>query len=470
MPVIAFVGLAIPAAFSLIQLNDLIVSDSSGLVPGSSVFHGSLMVDQFSLFFNFVVLIVTGLVILSSNDYLSRMNNHRAEYFGLMLLSATGMLLLVGATELITIYIALELTTLPLVALAAMLLTAKSTEAGMKFLVIGALSSAVMLYGMTLIFGFTGSTTLSGISEALSVSHYADIPFGSYAVLVGMLLLVVGFGFKLSAVPYQMWVPDVYEGAPTPVIAFLSVASKAAAFALVLRVLCSGFIEVQLEWTILIACLAAASMTIGNLAALVQNNIKRLLGYSTIAHAGYILIGIAAIGRNSSASLFSHMGPSSVLFYLVAYAAANLTALFSIIAIGHNINSDQIDDYSGMFRRSPLISLALVLSLIALIGVPPTGIFMAKIHIFASAIDNHLTWLAVVGVVNSVISVYYYVRVIRVMFLSQTEDQSKIRMSWAPCIALISTSLMTLLIGILPGVILNLAEDAVKVLPNIGYW
>ena len=470
LPVIAFVGLSIPTAFCLMQLNDLIVSDSSGLVPRSSVFYGSLMVDQFSLFFNFVVLIVTGLVILSSNDYLSRMYNHRAEYFGLMLLSATGMLLLVGATELITIYIALELTTLPLVALAAMLLTAKSTEAGMKFLVIGALSSAVMLYGMTLIFGFTGSTTLSGISEALSVSHYADIPFGSYAVLVGMLLLVVGFGFKLSAVPYQMWVPDVYEGAPTPAVAFLSVASKAAAFALVLRVVCSGFIEVQLEWTILIACLAAASMTIGNLAALVQNNIKRLLGYSTIAHAGYILIGIAAIGGNSSESLFSHMGPSSVLFYLVAYAAANLTALFSIIAIGHNINSDQIDDYSGMFRRSPLIALALVLSLIALIGVPPTGIFMAKIHIFASAIDNHLTWLAVVGVVNSVISVYYYVRVIRVMFLSQTEDQSKIRMSWAPCIALISTSLMTLLIGILPGVILNLAEDAVKVLPNIGYW
>ena len=470
LPVIAFVGLLVPIGLTLIQLKDLTASDSSGLVIQSSVFHGSLMVDQFSLFFNFLILIVTGLVILSSNDYLSRMDRNRAEYFGLILLSATGMLVLVGATELITIYIALELTTLPLIALSSMLFTAKSTEAGMKFLVIGALSSAVMLYGMTLIFGFTGSTTLSGISDALALAHNSDIPFGSYAVLVGMLLLIVGFGFKLSAVPYQMWVPDVYEGAPTPVVTFLSVASKSAAFALVLRVLCSGFIDLQLEWTILIACLAAASMTVGNLAALVQNNIKRLLGYSTIAHAGYILVGIAAIGGNSSSSLFSHMGPSSVLFYLVAYAAANLTAFFSIIAIGHNINSDRIDDYGGMFRRSPLIALALVLSLIALIGVPPTGVFMAKIHIFASAVDNHLAWLAVIGVVNSVVSVYYYVRVIRVMFLSQTEYQPKIRMSWAPSIALASTSFMTLLIGVLPGFILNIAEDTVKVLPNIGYW
>ncbi|MFB3119817.1 MAG: NADH-quinone oxidoreductase subunit N, partial [Stenotrophomonas maltophilia] len=294
LPAVAFLGLLVPLALSLHQIANLLgmlgSPGASNLVPPDSVLAGSLAVDRFSLFFNFLVLAATGLVVLSSVDYVRRMDRNRAEFFGLILISATGMMLMVGASELITIYISLELTTLPLAALAALLLTPKSSEAGMKFLIVGALSSAIMLYGMALIYGFTGSTTLVGIAQSFSSPAQQSVPFGSYALLVGVILMLVGFGFKLSAVPFQMWVPDVYEGGPTPVVAFLSVASKAAAFALLLRVLYSGFLDVSPDWAVLLAALAAASMTLGNLAAIVQTNLKRLFGYSTIAHAGYILI------------------------------------------------------------------------------------------------------------------------------------------------------------------------------------
>ncbi|HZA23249.1 MAG TPA: NADH-quinone oxidoreductase subunit N, partial [Dehalococcoidia bacterium] len=289
----AFLGLAAPLTLALLLLLDLNGSGAANLVPSNSVLSQSVAVDQFSLFFNFLVLAATALVVLASTDYVQRMERNQGEYFGLILLSATGMMLMVTATELITIYISLELTTLPLAALAAFLFTSRSSEAGMKFLIIGALSSAIMLYGMALVFGFAGSTNLEGIAASFREPAQQNVPFGSYAMLVGVVLMLVGFGFKLSSVPFQMWVPDVYEGGPTPVIAFLSVASKAAAFGLVLRFFYTGFLEVEINWGILLAVLAAASMTLGNLVAIAQSNIKRLFGYSTIAHAGYILIGVA---------------------------------------------------------------------------------------------------------------------------------------------------------------------------------
>ena len=472
LPAVAFLGLLVPLALSLLQIADLLGSlgavATDNLVPAGSVLAGSLAVDRFSLFFNFLLLAATGLVVLSSVDYVRRMERLRGEYFGLILLSATGMMLMVGASELITIYIALELTTLPLAALAALLLTPKSSEAGMKFLIVGALSSAIMLYGMALAFGFTGSTTLSGIAQSFSAPAQQNVPFGSYALLMGVILLLVGFGFKLSAVPFQMWVPDVYEGGPTPVVAFLSVASKAAAFALVLRVLYSGFLEVSLDWAVLLAALAAASMTVGNLAAIVQSNIKRLFGYSTIAHAGYILVGIAAIAKVGDGESFSNLGPSSVLFYLGAYAAANLTAFFAIVAIGHRIDSDDIDDYAGMVRRAPFLAIALALSLVALIGVPPTSIFIAKIYIFTAAVNSGLTWLAIVGVVNSVVSAYYYVRVIRVMFLQSPPSEERVAASPVSQFALAVAGVAMVWIGVAPGFVLRAAEGAAKALPGIG--
>ena len=467
---LSFVGLAAPAALSAWQLVDLTGSGATELTAENSVILYTLSIDRFALFFNFLILAAVGLVVLVSNDYVRRMERLQGEYFGLMLLSATGMMLMAATSELISIYIALELTTLPLAALAAFLPNARSSEAGMKFLIIGAISSAVMLYGMALIYGFTGSTRLDEIAVALAASPQSGIvPFGSMAVLLAVVLLLVGFGFKMSAAPFQMWVPDVYEGAPTPMVAFLSVASKAAAFALVLRVFYIGFDALDGDWWVLLAGLAALSMTIGNLVAISQRNIKRLFGYSTIAHAGYILVGVAAVSTVGDDS--ASFGPSSVLFYLVAYAAANLTAFFAIVCIGNRINSDEIEDYAGMLRRAPFLAIALALALIALIGVPPTGIFMAKIYIFAAAIntgESLMTWLVIIGVVNSVVSAYYYLRVIKVMFLQPAIHTERLGGSWPVNVAVGVAALCVIWLGVAPVVIFRAAEQAAVVLLSGG--
>ena len=470
LPVAAFLGLAAPIALSLVQALDLgnqldLVRGSEPFASGeASVLVGSLSVDRFALFFNFLVLAATGLVVLASTDYVRQMERFRGEYYGLVLLSATGMMLLAAASELITIYISLELTTMPLVALAAFMNNRRSSEAGMKFLIIGAISSAVMLYGMALIFGYTGSTTLSGIAASVAGTS-GDLPFGNIVLLAGVALMVAGFGFKISSAPFQMWVPDVYEGAPTPVVAFLSVASKAAAFAILLRVFYVGFFDVSLDWGALMAALAAMSMIVGNLVAISQSNIRRMFGYSTIAHAGYILVGVAAgvraSGVDSSLPEFVSVGPDSVLFYLGAYAAANLTAFFAIIAISNRTGSDLIDDYAGVVQRAPLLAVALALALAALIGVPPTSIFIAKLYIFTAAVKADLTWLAVLGVINSVVSAYYYVRIIRVMFLQPARSAERISAPPASWLALGLACAAMLWIGIAPGYMLDLSQIAI---------
>ena len=468
---LSFVGLAAPAALSAWQAAELAASGANALTADGSVILYTLSIDRFALFFNFLILASAGLVILASNDYVRRMERLQGEFFALLLLSATGMMLLVSASELVTMYIALELTTLPLAALAAFLPNGRSGEAGMKFLVVGAVSSAVMLYGMALLYGYTGSTRLDEIAAVLSGAAVANsaastgaAPFGSMAVLLAVVLLLVGFGFKMSAAPFQMWVPDVYEGAPTPMVAFLSVASKAAAFALALRVFYIGFEALEGDWWMLLAALAALSMTIGNLVAIAQRNIKRLFGYSTVAHAGYILVGVAAVATAGATETF---GPSSVLFYLAAYTAANLTAFFAIVCIGNRINSDEIADYAGMLRRSPFLAVALALALIALIGVPPTGIFIGKIYIFAAAVNTGetlMTWLVIVGVVNSVVSAYYYLRIIRVMFLQPAIRTERVQASWPAHLALGTATLATVWLGVAPATALTAAERAVAAL------
>lgn len=477
LPYVAFLALAAPFALSMVQFYDL--SDANVLLRGAdqfstdepSILLGSLSVDRFALFFNFLVIGAAALVVLASTDYVKRVERYQGEYFGLLLFSATGMMLLAAATELITIYIALELTTLPLAALAAFLMDRRSSEAGMKFLIIGAISSAVMLYGMALVFGATGSTHLSEISHSIG-SMSGDMVFGNYALLVGIVLMVAGFGFKISSAPFQMWVPDVYEGAPTPVVAFLSVASKAAAFAVLLRVFFMGFFDVALDWAALMAGLAVASMIIGNSVAIVQTNIRRLFGYSTIAHAGYILVGVAAGVKASDGGIsvpeFSSIGLDSVVFYLGAYAAANLAAFFAITAISSRIGSDRIADYAGLVARSPVLAVTLALALIALIGVPPTSIFIAKLYIFTAAVKADLTWLAIIGVINSAVSAYYYIRIIRIMFFqpdaSATANEERPSRSPAPWIALGVAVASMLFIGIAPGFVMEAARGAVEAL------
>ena len=452
---VSVLGLLVPLGLAIWLWIDV------GDEPGTQLvgIFNTLTVDRFALFFKFLVLGVVGLIVLASTDYVSKLERYQGEYYGLILFSATGMMLLAATTELISIYISLELTTLPLAALAAFLMTPRSSEAGMKFLILSAISSALLLYGMALVFGFTGSTYLPEISE--KIGSLGGEPFGgSFALLFGIVLMVAGFGFKISAVPFQMWVPDVYEGAPTPVTAYLSVASKAAGFAILLRIFYTGFGAFEVDWGILFAVLAAASMTFGNLVAIAQSDIKRLLGYSTIAHAGYLLMGLAAIA--ATATNKETTGPSAILFYLGAYAATNLAAFFAIIAITNKIGTDQIDDFAGMSRRAPYLAFALALALVALIGVPPTGIFIAKLYIFSAAVKSDLLWLAVVGGVNSVVSAYYYLRVVRVMYLESPPSEERVPSSHPFRIALGVTTLGVLVIGVLPGPLLRLAELAVS--------
>ena len=459
---VSLVGLIVPIALSVLLWID--VDDE----PGKQIvgIFDTLTVDHFALYFKFLVLLVVGLVVLASTDYVGKMEKRQGEYFGLIMFSAVGMMLLAATRDLISIYISLELTALPLAALAAFLMSDRSSEAGMKFFIISAISSALMLYGMALVFGFTGSTYLTDIAD--SVSALSGGAFGGeFVLLLGIVLIVVGFGFKISAVPFQMWVPDVYEGAPTPIAAYLSVASKAAGFAVLLRIFYTAFDTeaLQLDWAILFAVLAAASMTVGNLVAMAQSNIKRMLGYSTIAHAGYILVGLAAVAARSTGG--ETIGPSSILFYLGAYAATNLAVFFAIIAISNKVGSDQIADFAGASRRAPFVALALALALVALIGVPPTGIFIAKLYIFSAAIDSDLLWLAIVGVLNSVVSAYYYLRVVLVMYLEPAPSDEKVPSSYAFRVALGLSTLAVLAVGVVPGPLLKLAELSVVTLPNV---
>ncbi len=461
LAVVAAVGLLVPFGLSIYLWIDV---DSIPSKQMTGMF-GTLTVDHFALYFKFLVLAVVGLIVVASGDYVTKLERYQGEYYGLMLFSATGMMLLAAAGELVTIYISLELTTLPLAALAAFLMTSRSSEAGMKFLILGAVSSALLLYGMALVFGFTGSTNLEVIADQirdLKLANPGELFGNNSAILVGIVLIVAGFGFKISAVPFQMWVPDVYEGAPTPISAYLSVASKAAGFAILLRVFYVGFDSFDVDWQILFASLAAASMTVGNLVAISQSNIKRLLGYSTIAHAGYLMVGLAAIAGTAAGG--ESIGPSSVLFYLGAYAATNLVAFFAVIAISNKIDSEQIADFAGMSRRAPYLALALSLALVALIGVPPTGIFIAKVYIFGAAINSDLAWLAVVGVGNSVVSAYYYLKVVRTMYLEPPLSEEKVPTSYAFRAALGVSALGVLVVGIVPGPLLRLAEISVATL------
>jgi NADH-quinone oxidoreductase subunit N len=424
-----------------------------------AIFNNMLAVDNFALFFKLIFLAVAFLVILASVDYTSRFARFQGEYYALVLLSTLGMMLMAGAADLITLYISLELTSISLYALVGFLKDGKSTEASLKYLLLGAISSAVLLYGMALIFGFTGKTQLGEIAMVIQTMP-AQTLLASPALILGMVLLIAGFGFKIAAVPFQMWVPDVYEGAPTPITAYLSVASKAAGFAIILRVFFSAFGQpewLSLNWGMIFAVLAAIGMTLGNIMAIPQANIKRLLGYSSIAQAGYLLVGLAAMGFSAGADT---AGRSGILFFLASYVFTNMGVFIAIIAISTKLNSDQIDDYAGMGKRTPLVALALTLGLISLIGMPPAAGFMAKFYIFSAAVQHNLLWLVIIAVINSVISAYYYLRVVKVMWLGKPASEEKISQSGALKLALVLASLGILLLGILPGYVMRLAEFA----------
>ena len=424
-----------------------------------AIFNNMLAVDNFALFFKLLFLGVAFLVILASVDYVAKFARFQGEYYALMLLSTLGMMLMAATTDLISIYIALELTSISLYALVGFLKDAKSTEASLKYLLLGAVASAILLYGMALIFGFTGKTQLGEIAQAIQAMPPQTL-LASPALILGIVLLIAGFGFKIAAVPFQMWVPDVYEGAPTPITAYLSVASKAAGFAIIMRVFFSAFglpEWLSLNWGIIFAVLAVIGMTLGNIVAIPQTNIKRMLGYSSIAQAGYLMVGLAAMGFSPATDV---LGRSGVLFFLASYALTNMGAFIAIIAISNKLNSDLIEDYSGIGKRAPLVALALTLCLISLIGIPPAAGFMAKFYIFSAAVQHNLLWLVIIAVINSVISAYYYLRVVKVMWLGQAVSEEKVPSSGVLRLALSLCCLGVFLLGIIPGYVMKLAELA----------
>jgi len=425
-----------------------------------AIFNNMLAVDNFALFFKLLFLGIAFLVILASADYVAKFTRFQGEYYALILLSTLGMMLMAATTDLISLFVALELTSISLYVLVGFLKDRKSTEASLKYLLLGALSSAVLLYGMALIFGFTGKTQLGEIAQVLQAMSPAVL-LASPALLLGIVLLIAGFGFKIAAVPFQMWVPDVYEGAPTTVTAYLSVASKAAGFAIILRVFFSAFDIPWLSqnWGMIFAVLAVISMIIGNVVALPQTNIKRMLGYSSIAQAGYLMVGLATLGFSPAADV---LGQSVIMFFLVSYALTNLGAFIAVIAISSKLDSDLIADYAGMGKRAPVLALALTFCLISLIGMPPAAGFMAKFYLFSAAVQHNLLWLVVIAVLNTVISAYYYLRVVKVMWSGEPASEEKVPSSGEPRVALFLCCLGVLLLGIVPGLAMKLAEFASK--------
>ena len=445
LAVISVAGLLLSIAFTIALWGEQ-----------ESSFSGMLVTDNFALFFKFLILGITVLVVTSSTDYVSKFARFQGEYYALILLAAGGLMLMASTGELISIYMSLELASISLYALVAFLKDKKSSEAGLKYVILGAISSAVLLLGMAFVFGLTGTTHLDLIVEQVGELVAGGQLWDNSALLFGIVLLIAGFGFKIASVPFQMWVPDVYEGAPTPITAFLSVASKAAGFAVFLWVFYTAFgiDEISADWAMIFAVLAAISMTLGNLMALAQTNIKRMLGYSSIAHAGYIMVGLAAIGT---------LGKSGVLFFLAGYALANLGAFIAIIAISNRTGTDEIVDYSGMARRSPVIAFVLTLCLISLIGIPPAVGFMAKFYIFNAAVQQDLLWLVILGALNSVISAYYYLRV--VMYTGDPVSDEPVPSSNALRLSLAIAAAGVLALGIYPWLVLRFAETAAAMFP-----
>lgn len=409
--------------------------------PGLA-FWNMIQVDAFSVFFHFLIIAVTAVVILTSYEYMEVQEIRAGEYYGLILFGAVGMCLMTSAVELVLVFIALEISSISTYVLAGFRRRAAiSSEASIKYFLLGSFATAFFLYGVALMFGATGSTSITDIANALSSSQ---VPVLAY---MGIALMFVGLGFKVAAAPFHIWTPDVYEGAPAPVVGFMSTAPKAAVFAVLLRVMFEAHApgRIWLIWVV-----AALSMTIGNLGALVQQNVKRLLAYSSIAHAGYLLVAIAALPSN---------GIPAAMFYTASYAAMNVGA-FAVVS--HLARAGEryvnVDDYSGLGARSPILAATLTIFLLSLIGIPVTAGFFAKFYVFSAALQAKLVGLVIIGVINSAIASYYYLRVIVVMYMRDAREP--VPVSPVPTtlgVALAISAIATIYLGVLPGRVLDYA-------------
>jgi NADH-quinone oxidoreductase subunit N len=413
-----------------------------------TAFQGSLTVDGFSIFFNWIFVAAALIVAIVSYRYLEIAGEHHGEYYGLLLLAQCGMFFLAAGTDLITLFIGLELMALSFYVMVGFLRTERrSNEAALKYLVLGAFSSGFLVYGFSVMYGISGSTKLAEITNAIAARDSWDP-----VVFLAMVTTTVGLLFKISAVPFHMWAPDAYEGAPTTVTAYLSVASKAASIAFLLRIFLGPLAPARASWELLLSVVAVATMTVGNLAAINQNNVKRLLAYSSISHAGYMLLGLVA-GNDT--------GIKGISVYVLVYTFMNLGAFLVVVALRRkNIIGEDLDDMAGLIRRSPGYASLMLIFLLSLAGIPPLAGFLGKYYIFLSLIETRHYVLAVIGTLYVAVAIYYYFRIIRAMFIRESSEQAPLAGSFGLRLALGMSAALTIGIGIYPEPFLQLAQTS----------
>jgi len=419
------------------------------LMDSSGTALGMYIADGYSSFFKLIFLISLVLSVLISIKYIKIEKVNFGEYYSLMLFATLGMMIMASAGDIIVLYLGLELMALSVYVLAGFFRhDTRSNEASLKYFLLGAFASAFLLYGTAMIYGLTGTTNLKAIAQYLGTQGT-----GSPALMLSVILFVVAFGFKIAAAPFHMWAPDVYEGAPTSVTAFMSVGPKAAGFAVFGRVFLTAFAHLQMDWAAIVIPIAILTMAVGNILAIAQTNIKRMLAYSSIAHAGYALIGIIAGGENGVASMMS---------YLFIYAFMNIGAFAVVIMLRtEGFKGETITDYEGLAKSHPLAATLMLIFMFSLTGIPPTAGFIGKFYLFMAAVNAGYTWLAVVAVIFSSISAYFYLRIVMYMWMREPKTEVALSTSVSTNIALAVTVVAVLLIGVLPSGVIEMARAAV---------
>lgn len=414
-------------------------------------FNESFTIDNYSLFFNFIFLLSTGLTVLISHNYIKREEINHGEYYALLMFATIGMMLMASGADLLNIYIGLEVMSISIYILTGFKRSKLiSNEASLKYFLLGAFATGFLLYGISIIYGTTGTINLKQIAGFISGKGGISDPL----LLMGMGLIIIGLGFKVASVPFHAWVPDVYEGAPTAITAFMSVGPKAAGFAAFLRIFLTAFGSTHYEWQKIIYVLAVLTMTIGNIVAIAQTNIKRMLAYSSIAHAGYLLIALVAA---------NNLGVPGTLFYILAYTFMNIGAFAIVIVLSHKDDEFiQINDYAGLGFKHPLLAIAMTLFMLSMAGVPPMAGFVGKFYIFSAAIKSGYVGLAVIGVINSVISVYYYLRITVIMYMKEsTREFTPLTISPLIVAAIVISVVGTLQLGIFPAKVMEITQQSV---------
>lgn len=439
------------AILSLIGVAFTLAVTVSGWGSPQDGFNGSVRQDDFAIFFKVIFLITTGMVLMITDQYLERMKCNQGEIYSLILFATTGMMLMASATDMMTIFLGLELMSVSLYVLAGFNRdNTKSNEAGLKYFLLGAFSTGFLLYGMALIYGTTGTTRIDRIAAFIAQN---GVTLNNPWLVIGMMLIATGFLFKVAAAPFHMWTPDVYEGAPTPMTAYMSVGPKAAGFAALIRIFMVAFPALKGDWTSLLWTVAVLTMTVGNITALYQKNIKRMLAYSSIAHAGYILVGFVAANA---------IGTTGIMFYLLSYAFMNIGAFAILILLGKGEDErNNLEDFTGLGFKRPVLAMVMSIFMFSLAGIPPAAGFIGKFYLFSGAIQAGYIWLAIIGVLNSAASVYFYLRVMVFMYMKKpTEEFDWFTVSPTSACCLCIAVAGVLIPGVVPGFILQLAQKA----------